>query len=92
MIKIGFDTNAFHENWLTRGEAFALIAEFIVKGKTRAYISEISICEHITHYKKQAPAIAARAKASISQLSRLLLHGSLHCPIRPASSPLSAVA
>jgi hypothetical protein len=38
MIKIGLDTNAFYENWLARGEAFKLLAEFIVKGKAHAYV------------------------------------------------------
>jgi hypothetical protein len=73
MLKIGLDTNVFQENWLALGEAFTLLADFIAKGEGRAYVSEITVREHARHYQQQAPAAAAKAKASISQLSKLLL-------------------
>jgi hypothetical protein len=82
MITIGLDTNAFQDNWLARGEAFELLADFIAKSEGRAYVSEITVREHVAHYKLQAPLVAAKAKGSVSQLSNLLLNGAV--PALPA--------
>lgn len=75
MVIIGLDTNAFQNNWFAEGEAFKLLADFVAKKEARVYVSEITIREHAGHYIKQAADALAKAKASISHLSKFLLAG-----------------
>jgi hypothetical protein len=82
MISICLDTNAFHNNWLARGEAFRLLADFIAKKEARIYVSEITVQEHSAHYRQQAQGIAQKAKTSLNDFSNLLLKGKV--PILPA--------
>ncbi len=71
MIRICLDTNAFHENWLAAGEAFTFIADLIAKQEGRAYVSEITILEHMRQYQKQASAIQSGLKSSLAKYGKL---------------------
>jgi len=75
MISICLDTNAFYNNWLARGEALRLLADFTAKKEACIYVSEITVQEHSAHYRQQAQGIAQKAKASLSDFSNLLLNG-----------------
>jgi hypothetical protein len=72
MIKIGIDTNAFQGNWLAQGESFTLLADFIAKGYANAFVSEVTVLEHVRHFKQQGPAELAKIKSSISQLAGVI--------------------
>lgn len=66
MIKILLDTNTVHDNWLAVGEAFTLLGELASRGKCEIFISEISVLEHVRHYKKRAPLIEQDLKSKLS--------------------------
>ena len=53
MQKILLDTNAFHENWWAEGEAFTLLQDFCARGMAEAVVSEVSVREHVNHYRQK---------------------------------------
>jgi hypothetical protein len=73
MMKICLDTNALQNNWLATGEAFTLLGELIAKGECEAFLSEISIQEHVRHYTKEAPHIESKMKAKLGSYAKLFL-------------------
>ena len=75
MVKIGLDTNAFQDNWFAQGEAFTLLSDFLSKGEGHAYVSEITVREHVRHFEEKAPQLETKAKTALSLLSKLLLDG-----------------
>jgi hypothetical protein len=72
-MKICLDTNTLQNNWLATGEAFTLLGELIAKGECEAFISEISILEHVRHYEKDAPQIESKMKARLGSYAKLFL-------------------
>jgi hypothetical protein len=75
MIKICLDTNTLHDNWLAIGEAFTLLGELIAKGGCKAYVSEISVLEHVRHYEKDAPQIESKLRAQLGSYSKMFVEG-----------------
>jgi hypothetical protein len=74
MIKICLDTNTLQKNWVASGEAFTLLGELIAKGGCEAFISEVSIREHVRHYDKAKGQIESELKANLSNYSKLFLN------------------
>jgi len=82
MIKICLDTNTLHDNWLATGEAFTLLGELISKAGCEAFVSEVSVLEHVRHYEKDAPQIETKLKAQLGSYAKMFAGG-----VKPPSLP-----
>ncbi|HEV2487616.1 MAG TPA: PIN domain-containing protein [Terracidiphilus sp.] len=87
MIKICLDTNAFQDNWTASGEAFTFLAEFIKSGLAEVFISEVSILEHVNHYREEAPGIEAKLKSDLASCAKLIPAGTKGFTLPPFYSP-----
>lgn len=76
MIKICLDTNTLHDNWLASGEAFTFLGELIAKGGCKAFISEVSILEHVRHFERKASQIESELKSNLANYSKLFVDDS----------------